>query len=132
MTNSTDLHTAQDNLGSDKPALGWSREKLKSCPPQAATPHHHQPSFRVIQPACRAQAWKGCTGSMVLGTTSINCKRDTEESQEHVCACRFDLIISLIWQFIPKASGKILKKKRLLQMILDLRFVFVPKKGHVY
>lgn len=65
---------------------------------------------------------------MVLGTTSTNRRSDTEESQEHVCAGCLDLIISLIWQFIPKASGKILKKKRLLQMILDLRFLFVPKK----
>lgn len=70
---------------------------------------------------------------MVLGTTSTNHKSDTEESQERVCACHLDLIISLIWQFIPKDSVKILKKKkRLLQMILDLRFLFVPKKGHVY
>lgn len=48
---------------------------------------------------------------MVLGTTSTNRKSDTEECQEHVCSCCLDLIISLIWQFIPKASGKILKKK---------------------
>lgn len=66
---------------------------------------------------------EGLHWETALGTTSTNCKRDTEESQEHVCACRVDLIISLIWQFTPKASGKILKKKRLLQMILDLRFV---------